>query len=406
MNAHRTPLLPREAALRVARRLTKMGHRAYFAGGCVRDRLLGIEPEDYDIATDALPERVEEIFPNARGVGAAFGVVLVGSGGRTIEVATFRSDGAYIDSRHPVEVTFGTAQEDALRRDFTINGLFEDPENGNIVDIVDGQADLAARVLRAIGDPEARFEEDHLRMLRAVRFTARFGLTIDDATAQAMVSRATRLEGISRERIAQELRRMFTDTSRGTAAALLERFGLDASILGPSMGKPNGIERVIDLGEDSTWVQALVAWVLDRGVDAEGLLVARQLTERLVLSNQERDEVAGILETRSQLLKDWQEMSIAARKRLLAGPHARRALEVLAAEDPGLHDRLSREIDPLLDQGVAPTPLITGGDLLHAGFKEGPGLGKILFEVYDAQLEGRLQTSQAALKFAEELRRG
>ena len=340
--------------------------------------------------------------------GAAFGVVLVGSGGRTIEVATFRSDGAYIDSRHPVEVTFGTAQEDAAA-----GGFHDQRGSSRILKMGTLLTSLMARRI----SPHAysgRSETPKLASRRTI-----FGCSGPYGSPHASDSRST-MQPPRRwfpvplvSKVSQEnaLLRNCDGCSPtpvvGTAAALLERFGLDASILGPSMGKPNGIERVIDLGEDSTWVQALVAWVLDRGVDAEGLLVARQLTERLVLSNQERDEVAGILETRSQLLKDWQEMSIAARKRLLAGPHARRALEVLAAEDPGLHDRLSREIDPLLDQGVAPTPLITGGDLLHAGFKEGPGLGKIPFlRSMTHNWKAGSQTSQAALKFAEELRRG
>lgn len=389
--------------MRVACRLAENGHVAYFAGGCVRDRLLGIEPEDYDVATDALPEGVREIFPHARGVGAAFGVVLVGSGGRTIEVATFRSDGTYADSRHPVEVTFGSAEEDALRRDFTINGLFEDPETGTVIDLVGGQADLDERILRAIGDPEARFEEDHLRMLRAVRFSARFELTIDQATSDAISTRAARLEGISRERIGQELRRMFTDPNRAVAAELIEGFGLDVPILGMDVGSARGITRMAALPKSASWIDGLVSWVLDRATEVEPRALADTLSKRLVLSNQEREEFFEILDIRRQLRSNWGEMGIATRKRLVARPRTARALGIVATEDPEGEAQLAKEIEPLLAEGVAPTPFINGGDLLEAGFQEGPQLGAILESVYDAQLEGRLKSREEAMDLARGL---
>jgi len=404
MSDQRTPMPPRDAALRVARRLQERGHETFFAGGCVRDRLLGIEPEDYDVATDAKPEEVCAIFPNARGVGAAFGVILVGSGGRIVEVATFRSDGAYLDARHPVEVTFGSAREDAQRRDFTINGLFERPEDGEIVDMVGGRQDIEAGILRAIGDPEERFQEDHLRMLRAVRFTARFGLKIDPATGEAIASRAANLQGISRERIGQELRRMFAEPSRGVAAGLLERFALDREILGPTLGDAHGIVRVGRLPADVAWVDALVAWMLDRGVDGDPATIAEQLVKQLVLSNQEGDAVQGMLSVRQVFIDGWDALGVARRKRLLAGPHAERALVLLEAEDPQRVETLNREIEPLRREGVSPPPLIRGTDLLAEGFTEGPHLGTILEAVYDAQLEGRLCTHAEALEHARTLK--
>ncbi|MCP4797338.1 MAG: CCA tRNA nucleotidyltransferase, partial [Phycisphaeraceae bacterium] len=177
----------------MARCLIDAGHETYFAGGCVRDRLFGFTPTDIDIATAATPDAVRAIFPRARGVGASFGVMLVPNDGCSIEVATFRSDFAYEDGRRPGRVRYGTAEEDAQRRDFTINGLFEVPSDGRIVDLVGGRADIEARILRAIGDPEDRFEEDRLRMLRGVRFAARFDLAMEPATEAAISARADRL---------------------------------------------------------------------------------------------------------------------------------------------------------------------------------------------------------------------
>src|SRR5882724_1703414 len=217
----------REDAEAVVRRLRDAGHVAYFAGGCVRDLLLGLEPKDYDVATDAVPQIVRSLFRNTQAVGQAFGVILVRLGRSVIEVATFRSDGQYVDGRRPSEVRFTTAQEDAQRRDFTINGLFLDPLDGDrVIDYVGGQEDLAARRLRAIGDPAARFGEDHLRLLRAVRFAARFGLEIAPATAMAIESRAGLLKGISPERIAIELREMLCPPTRSAAWLLLWQFKL------------------------------------------------------------------------------------------------------------------------------------------------------------------------------------
>src|SRR5215212_10163592 len=221
------PPCERADAEAVLRRLRHNGHEAYFAGGCVRDLLLGLEPKDYDVATDAQPQRVRELFTKTEAVGAAFGVILVRHGRSVVEVATFRSDGSYLDGRRPSEVKFTTAQEDAQRRDFTINGLFMDPlAEDRVIDFVGGKEDLAARRLRAIGDPSSRFAEDHLRLLRAVRFAARFGLEIAPSTAMAIEQHANLLKGISPERIAEELRLMLTASTRGTAWMLLWKFRL------------------------------------------------------------------------------------------------------------------------------------------------------------------------------------
>src|SRR5688572_25076472 len=200
----------REDALAVVRRLRDAGHVAYFAGGCVRDQLLGLDPKDYDVATDAPPDRVRQLFSNTQAVGAAFGVILVRQRKSQIEVATFRTDGKYLDGRRPEGVVFTTAEEDAKRRDFTINGLFYDPVEDKVIDYVGGRADLERRIIRAIGNPDERFAEDHLRVLRAVRFAARFGFDIEPATASAVQSHARHLPRISPERVAEELRLMLT----------------------------------------------------------------------------------------------------------------------------------------------------------------------------------------------------
>ena len=215
------PPCRREDALAVVQRLRQVGHIAYFAGGCVRDLLLGLQPKDYDVATDARPERVRAIFANTQAVGQAFGVILVHLGTSTIDVATFRSDGAYSDGRRPDEVKFTSAQEDAQRRDFTVNGLFLDPVDGRVIDYVGGQQDLAAHLIRAIGTADARFEEDHLRLLRAVRFAARFDFAIEEQTEQAIQRHAAQLARISPERVGDELRIMLTPVSRQARVARL-----------------------------------------------------------------------------------------------------------------------------------------------------------------------------------------
>src|SRR5258706_1624955 len=216
----------REDALAVVHALRDAGHVAYFAGGCVRDALLGLEAKDYDVATDAVPVKVRSLFRNTRAVGQAFGVILVHIGQSVIEVATFRTDGKYLDGRRPSEVQFTTAEEDAKRRDFTINGLFLDPLTDQVIDYVGGQQDLKSRTLRAIGDATARFEEDHLRLLRAVRFAARFGLTIEPLTLGAIAKHAERLAGISPERVGEEVRLMLTAPTRSTAWKMLRDVNL------------------------------------------------------------------------------------------------------------------------------------------------------------------------------------
>jgi poly(A) polymerase len=226
----------REFAIDVVRRLREAGHQALWAGGCVRDELLGRAPHDYDVATDATPEQVRRLFRRTVAVGISFGVVeVLGPRGDaaplTVQVATFRSDGTYSDGRHPDAVVFSSAREDALRRDFTINGMFLDPLGGELIDYVGGRADLDAKILRAIGDPAARFAEDKLRLLRAVRFATRFDLALDPATADALRAMAGQIVVVSAERIAEELRKLLTCPQRARGVRLLDETGLARALL-------------------------------------------------------------------------------------------------------------------------------------------------------------------------------
>lgn len=387
----------------VADELLDAGHETYFAGGCVRDRLLGLEPADYDVATIAPPDAVASVFPHAKGVGAHFGVMLVPARGRVVEVATFRSDGAYQDGRRPIAVTFGSAEADALRRDFTINGLFEHPKTGEVIDFVGGCKDLEARVLRAIGAPEERIEEDRLRMLRAVRFASRFALEIDPATQAAIIDRADRLGGVSRERVGQELRRMLGDRSRVAAAELAETLRLDVSILGTSR-LDEGFVRLGSLPTEISWVDGLAAWELDRGT-ADPEAGASRLGKALVLSNRECEDLAALLEIREQILGRWSEGPLAFRKRLAGRSQFRGALGLMAIDAPEVHEAVEAEFKVFEGEGLSPEPLIGGDDLLEAGLVAGPGFRRILDATYDAQLEGRVRDRPSALEYALELGR-
>lgn len=391
----------RRAALRIARTLIEAGHETYFAGGCVRDRLFGLAPTDIDIATAATPDVVREVFPRARGVGASFGVMLVPGDGCNLEVATFRSDFAYEDGRRPGRVRYGTAEEDARRRDFTINGLFEVPSDGRIVDLVGGRADIEARVLRAIGDPEDRFEEDRLRMLRGVRFAARFDLAIDPATEAAITARADRLGGVSRERVGQELRRMLADRGRARAAVMVEATTLDRTVLGVARASgESGMRRLRAMPESTPWIDALAAWELDRGTAADAV---ERLTPALVLSNEETTTLRSLLETRRRLRETWGDLGVAARKRLASTPMFARSCDLLATEASGLVAEIRQDTAALRSTGLAPKPFLTGEDLKAMGLEAGPVYGRILTEVYDAQLEGRLHDREEAMALAREL---
>ena len=427
----------RADALAVLRRLRDAGHVAYFAGGCVRDLLLGREPKDWDVATDAPPPRVRALFSNTQAVGAAFGVILVRHRRSQVEVATFRSDGRYVDGRHPEGVTFTTAEADAARRDFTINGLFLDPldtaadsPDGRVIDFVGGQADLAARRIRAIGQPERRFEEDHLRVLRAVRFAARLGFTIEPATAAAIRDHAPNLTRISPERVADELRAMLPPPTRIDAWRLLNDLGL-APVIFRFVDVPPG-EPVdarpadtffakLSPGEAVPFPLALTAaavqwlwWASPAGYDLrrcfEKATVARlvgALRRALRLSNDELEAIDGTLQGLHPLTANAPP-GVAALKRFLARPTAGLSRKLLAAMAAGreLDAARAAEVEARLAElertDYAPPPLITGDDLAAAGLRPGPAFKRMLEAAYDAQLEGRATTRDEAMAVARQ----
>jgi poly(A) polymerase len=382
-------------------RLRRFGFEALFAGGCVRDRLLGIEPREYDIATSATPAEVKRVFPRAIGVGESFGVMLLRNAGTTFEIATFRTDGGYLDGRHPTEVRYAGAEEDARRRDFSINGLFERPESGEVVDFVGGRADLEARLLRAIGDPAARLAEDRLRALRAVRFAARFELIVDPATEAAILALDGELLGVSRERLGQELRRMFASPHRALAAQLLERWRLDRVLLG-THGRSPQQTRLAALPPDASAMASLAAWLLDRGEATDPPATAERLQSGLGLSNAEREELAAVLRSVESLRAEWAGAGVARRRRLGMEPGFDPAVVIREAEAPG-EGRSATAFLEGFGPERSPDRLVRGRDLIEAGFVPGPRFGDLLEAVYDAQLEGRLHSRDEAMAFVKRL---
>ncbi|MHC4210238.1 MAG: CCA tRNA nucleotidyltransferase [Planctomycetota bacterium] len=397
-SGHRVDL--RTAAVQVVRTLIDAGHEAYFAGGCVRDRLMGGEPTDYDIATDARPEAVSTLYRRAQRVGEAFGVMLVKHHGHPIQIATFRTEGVYSDGRHPDSVSFSDAEHDARRRDFTINGLFEDPLADKVIDYVGGRADLAAGVIRAIGDPEARLREDALRMLRAVRFAARFEFAIEGGTGEAIRAAAGDLRGVSRERIGQELKWMLSHPNRAVAARELQSLGLDGAVLQEPCvtAAPRRLEC---LPADAPYPTALAAWLLDRTDEAPDLIEqARRWARSLLLSNADRDALCRNLEIHRTLTGPWPQLGVAGQKRLAARPEFEQALAVLKAGDNEAFVDVRRQVEALARTQIAPPPLISGEDLIGLGLIPGPLFKQVLESVYDAQLEGSLGDKAEALRLA------
>lgn len=428
-----SPRSNRADAVEIIRTLRAAGHVAYLAGGCVRDELLGLAPKDFDVATDAPPDRVRRLFPRTQPVGAAFGVILVRHGGSVIEVATFRADGDYRDGRHPENVRFSTPEDDARRRDFTVNALFLDPLDANrVIDHVGGLDDLRARTLRAVGEPRQRFAEDYLRMLRAARFASRLGFTIDPATADAVVEHASRLAQISPERINDELQRMLTPPTRVEAWRLLWKLHLtpvlfrllqepvdpDAVLAGgaaapamlfPQVGTCRSISAPLALASAVLCYRRQAV----RGRSIRQLLepgeVRRSvssLRRALRLSNDDSEGIAWCLRF-GQLLGD-QSPTVATIKRFMAQPHAddaRALLRALATTDTAteLSSQVAwveSRVESLIGTEFAPERLVTGDDLIAAGLSPGPLFKRVLEQAYDEQLEGRLTTREEALLFA------
>jgi len=422
-------------ALEVVRALKSAGHRALFAGGAVRDALLGREPLDYDVATSATPGEVKEVFPRVVPVGERFGVVLVMIGAVGVEVATFRRDSVHGDGRHPDFVRFAEEpEEDALRRDFTINGLFLDPDSGEVLDYVRGRADLKAGLIRAIGVPEERFNEDRLRMLRAVRFACTLSLTIEEKTLEAIKAFAPLLSEVSGERLSQELLRILTGPAPGRGLRLLKETGLLAAFL-PEIQAMVGVEQppqfhpegdvfvhtcmVVDELEDPTPMLALAALLHDVGKPptfvvrerirfdrhaAVGAEMAEVICRRLRLSRRETTDVVDLVSDHMRFMH-VKEMREARLVRFLTSPLAKEHLALHRADCLGSHGQLDnhefsvRRREEFLARPPVRDPLISGADLIEMGLDPGPMFAVILKEVEDLRLEGALSTRQEAVEW-------
>ncbi len=398
------------AALEIVKKLRSRGHVALFAGGCVRDMQLNRTPKDYDVASDARPARVRELFPRTRLVGAKFGVVLVHQSGVDIEVATFRSDGPYSDGRHPDTVSFGTEIEDARRRDFTINGLFLDPIDDRVIDHVGGQEDLKAGIIRTIGDADHRFSEDHLRMLRAVRLAARLGFVIDPQTALAIKRHAPHLRAISPERIWQELEEILTSPTRAKGWSQLVEFRLcDHLASGLALdGRTESAIRGRMTALPHTPIDpqlALAALLCDGRPDAaEGVCRALRLSNRLT-------QAVVWLVSALPMLRRESELELADLKLLMADPTWPQLPELLRVdliatdEDMASYESLCKRAEGIDFAEVAPPPLLSGDDLGALGMPPGPEFGEILKTVYRAQLNSTIATREEAANLARQLRK-
>jgi poly(A) polymerase len=388
-----------DSAAEIVAKLRDHGHEAYFVGGCVRDMVLGIEPADYDIATDALPEQVIRLFARTEPVGAKFGVVLVIHRGHPYEVATFRSDEAYVDGRRPTGVVFTNARQDVLRRDFTINGLLYDPVTREILDYVDGQADIRARVVRAIGDPLKRFEEDKLRILRGVRFGARLGYTIEPATWTAMLEMAPSIHQVSRERIRSEIVRILTEGDPARGLQLLEESALLREIL-PELDYTEHLKRCLKLMKPGSAPDFAMAVLLHEVPPAQIV----EVLERLKFSNAESHHIVELAQS-LPLFPEMENMSISAIKRFFRLNRFEDHLELerihAIAGDGNLraYSFASAKFRGLSPSDIAPPSLISGDDLIAEGYPPGPRFKEILMRVENEQLEGKLQSRQEALDF-------
>jgi len=394
----------KRAVLHVLRRLHGAGHQALLAGGCVRDMLLGKVPDDYDVATSARPDDVVALFSRTITVGAQFGVVVVLVGGRQVEVATFRSEDCYSNGRRPNNVVFTDARRDAERRDFTINGMFFDPLKNEVIDYVGGRKDLAQGVIRAIGKPEERFQEDHLRMLRAIRFACRFDFPIARGTWQAIRKQAGRITRISAERIAAELERILVDPHRPRGMKLALQSGLLGPIF-PSLEFDQlrfGISVLEELPKRTSFALALAAFLAAGNKEN-----AAEACRRLKTSTELRRQVTWLVTQRPELLQQIP-LSRGRLKKWLAEPLFGPLLELLAcyvkATGVGRGElrTLRRQIKELGDEPIAPPRFLDGHDLIRLGVKPGPRLGQLLEEVCLAQLENEVATRSQACTWVQQ----
>jgi len=404
------PEKQRRFALEVVSRLRAAGFEAYWAGGCVRDQLLGLTPKDYDVATNAPPEKIRELFGHRRtlAIGAAFGVIAVlgPRGAGTVETTTFRRDAAYSDGRHPDSVTFGTAYEDAQRRDFTVNGLFFDPLEGRVIDFVGGQEDLAARRLRAIGKAHDRFAEDKLRMLRAIRLAAVHGFTLDEEITQAITEMAAEIRVVSAERIAVEMERLLTDAQRAEGVRLLLESGL-AAVLLPEIVPQTETQRALfaemlsalqRLGKECSFPPAL-AVMLQYWVEASQ---AGAVCRRWRLSNRQRQRVCWLVSRRAAL-NNAPSLPPSVLYPLLAAEGGNdlvrfcEAIQTADAQAIAYCRHLLVQPREVLD----PPAVVTGDDLAAQGISPGPLYKTLLYRLRAAQLDGLIHSKTEALKLVE-----
>ncbi|HTD13612.1 MAG TPA: CCA tRNA nucleotidyltransferase [Chthoniobacterales bacterium] len=429
-------------ASKLVRRLRKSGFIAYFAGGCVRDALLRKQPKDIDIATDAEPDDVQKLFARTVAVGAKFGVVRVLEGGSEFEVATFRSDGVYLDGRRPVTVTFSSPEEDAKRRDFTINGMFYDPVADQVVDFVDGKSDLEHRLVRAIGDPSERFSEDHLRLLRAVRFAAALDFEIEPATWKAVTEKAHQIRTVSQERIRDELMKIMADPHRVRGLDLLDQSGLLKNIL-PEVSRLHDCEQppqfhpegdvyvhtrlmlsllpahvspllalsvlLHDIGKPVTYsFDEVDQRIRFNGHDQVGADIAAEIMTRFRFSNEEIDTVVEAIRNH-MVFKDTPNMRPARLRRFMGRQNFPLELELHRVDCLGSHgdlqtyDLLVNKQKEFENEPIIPPPLVTGHDLIALGLKPGPRFGEILEAVQTAQLDGEIKDRAGALRLLQTL---
>ncbi len=428
----------KQHALQVIQSLHQAGFHAFLVGGCVRDLLLGREPADFDISTDATPDDVMRIFPKTYAVGAQFGVVLVAiSDTETIEVATFRSDVGYSDGRHPDEVRFTKSpQEDVQRRDFTINGLLLDPLTDEVLDYVGGRKDLEAGIIRTIGDPEKRFAEDKLRMLRAVRFAARFGYILERGTMEAIQKLAPQIHQVSAERVRDELTKMLTEGRARLAFFMLYASRLLREVL-PEIAAMKGVEQppefhpegdvfihtlllldnlphpctptlawgalLHDVGKPPTFLVAPDRIRFDNHVDV-GVKIAEGICQRLHFSNEDTEQIVALVDNHMRF-GDATKMSESTLKKFLRMPHFDEHLELHRLDCTASNGILTsynfvkEKLASTPPEVMRPAPLLTGEDLIAAGYPPGPRFKEILAAVEDGQLENRLHTNEEAKAF-------
>src|SRR5213082_357167 len=426
-----------KTAREIAARLRESGHVAYLAGGCVRDIVRGETPKDFDIATDAKPETVQKIFPRTYAVGAHFGVILVVENRFQFEVATFRSDDVYVDGRRPSAVHFSSPEEDAKRRDFTINGMFYDPVAEKVIDFVGGRADIEAELVRAIGDPAQRFAEDRLRMLRAVRFATVLDYQIDNQTWAALVANAVSINEISAERIREELVRIFLSPNRARGWDLLDASGL-MKILLPELDAMKGCEqppqfhpegdvfkhtRIMlemlpkeaslplvfsvlfhDVAKPPTAMVDEEGRIRFNGHDRIGAEMTEAIMERLRFSRVEIDATVEAVR-QHMVFKDVPKMRVAKLKRFMARPNFDDELELHRVDCASSHAMLDnyefllRKKEEFSSEPIIPPPLVRGDDLIAMGLKPGPKFGEILEAVETRQLEGGLKDREEALEW-------